>query len=107
MASNPRQVQEVFLRAVELPQAERPALLDREGAGDAELRQCVETLLLAHDAPGGFLDRPAASLGLTAASGEPGPPAAWGEPPAEGAGAHIGPYKLLQQIGEGGFGVVF
>src|SRR5262245_51573592 len=28
-------------------------------------------------------------------------------PPGEGVGSRVGPYKLLQQIGEGGFGVVF
>src|SRR5688572_14549368 len=28
-------------------------------------------------------------------------------PPAEGPGARIGPYKLLQLIGEGGFGSVY
>jgi hypothetical protein len=27
--------------------------------------------------------------------------------PHESLGAHIGPYKLLQQIGEGGFGIVY
>src|SRR5262245_3611182 len=106
MASDPRQVQQVFLRAVELPREDRPGMLDRACAGDAELRERVETLLLAHEAPGGFLDRPAAALALAAADG-PAPPAAWEAPPAEGAGAHVGPYKLLEQIGEGGFGVVY
>jgi serine/threonine protein kinase/tetratricopeptide (TPR) repeat protein len=28
-------------------------------------------------------------------------------PPGEGVGTRIGPYKLLQQVGEGGFGVVY
>jgi len=29
------------------------------------------------------------------------------ESPAEGAGSKIGPYKIVQQIGEGGFGSVY
>src|SRR5262245_47182156 len=36
----------------------------------------------------------------------PGPTESY-RPPGEGVGARIGPYKLLQQIGEGGFGVVY
>jgi serine/threonine protein kinase/tetratricopeptide (TPR) repeat protein len=36
----------------------------------------------------------------------PGATGAYGGP-SEGAGVKIGPYKLLQEIGEGGFGIVF
>src|SRR5205823_9869089 len=43
------------------------------------------------------MERPAAALVGT----QDGPPA------AEGPGAAVGPYKLLEQIGEGGFGIVF
>ncbi len=51
----------------------------------------------AHDASGGFLDKP------------PVPPVSTVDEPrlSEGSGSRIGPYKLLQQIGEGGMGVVF
>jgi serine/threonine protein kinase/tetratricopeptide (TPR) repeat protein len=37
----------------------------------------------------------------------PGPTESYHRPPGEGVGTRIGPYKLLQQIGEGGFGVVY
>ena len=81
-------------------------------AGDGELRRRVEALLLAHGKSGDLLDPSARDSDITAdvtsdhASGAvdhpPGP-----RPFAEGPGSHIGPYKLLQQIGEGGMGAVY
>ncbi|MFN0052402.1 MAG: protein kinase domain-containing protein [Planctomycetales bacterium] len=70
--------------------AERDAFLEGACGTDALLRERVETLLRAHDAAGNFL-----SATLV------------GETPEEGPGALIGRYKLLQKIGEGGFGVVY
>ena len=96
--NNPNRIQAVFLLAVETTDAAaRAQILERECGADAELRQRVEALLAAHDASGGFLDRP-----------PPSPVSTVDELPLrEGPGGHIGPYKLLQQIGEGGMGVVF
>jgi eukaryotic-like serine/threonine-protein kinase len=77
--------------------AERQAFLADACAGDGELRARVEALLQAHDNPDSFLEPRSAGLALTV-----------DEPPVrEQPGAVIGPYKLLEQIGEGGFGVVF
>src|SRR5262249_21244076 len=61
-----------------------------------ELRRRVEQLLAARPKAEGFLEPPA-----------PEPAATADEPARERPGAVIGPYKLLEQIGEGGFGVVF
>jgi serine/threonine protein kinase/tetratricopeptide (TPR) repeat protein len=105
MAVDPQQVQAVFLQAVEVPPAERGALLDRACAGDGALRQCVESLLLAHDQPGSFLGHPADALVNT--RGENSSDAAANEDPAGRPGTVIGPYKLLEPIGEGGMGTVF
>ena len=59
MPLDPRRVQAVFLSAVEYHEpAERTAVLDRECSTDSELRQQVETLLLAHDRPVSVLDQP-------------------------------------------------
>jgi serine/threonine protein kinase/tetratricopeptide (TPR) repeat protein len=76
---------------------ERAAYLDRACAGDPALRSSVEALLRAHVGATGFLDPPA-----------PGPADAVREPP-DGVrpGTVIGPYKLLELIGEGGMGLVF
>jgi serine/threonine protein kinase/Tfp pilus assembly protein PilF len=95
---NPR-ANDLFLKARELPAGERRAFLDRECAGDAELRAEVDGLLDAGDRAGGFLEAPALAP-------EPAP-AADHPPPAERPGAVVGPYKLLEQAGEGGFAVVF
>lgn len=91
---------EIFNDALDLPAEERAALVERACGGDAALRAEVEDLLAIHEAAGAFLASP------TAREAEPAP-AARIPATAEAVGAKIGPYKLLQQIGEGGFGSVF
>jgi tetratricopeptide (TPR) repeat protein len=76
--------------------AQRAAYLDRACAGNSGLREHIDGLLSADGQVGSFLEAPA--LGAVATRDEP-----VGERP----GTVIGPYKLLEQIGEGGFGVVF
>jgi serine/threonine protein kinase len=71
--------------------------LDVACDGDPELRQEIESLLAAHIPADSFLAEPAAAVVATA-----GPPSS-----VEAVGDAVGEYKLLQQIGEGGFGVVF
>jgi WD40 repeat protein/serine/threonine protein kinase len=89
---------EIFLKALEKPTApERAAYLDGACGNDAALRAEVESLLQHHTA-GGFLESPAEGLVQTV-HGESGP--------SEQPGMMIGRYKLLQQIGEGGCGVVY
>ncbi len=88
---------DLFLKALELPSAaERQAYLDRACAGDVALRAEVEALLEASAQAGSFLESPA-----------PAPLATVDEPVSERMGTVIGPYKLLQQLGEGGMGTVF
>ena len=87
----------IFFAALEKhsPQ-ERAAYLDEACAGDPDCRRRVEKMLAAQGQAGSFLDHPRLTLDATR-----------DEPIAECPGTVIGPYKLLQQIGEGGFGVVF
>jgi serine/threonine protein kinase/Flp pilus assembly protein TadD len=93
----------IFLQALEIPcAADRSAYLSRACGENLRLRAEVESLLRANRNGGDFLDLPdAPALAKTL-----GPPAG-DRPVYEGAGCQIGPYKLLEQIGEGGFGVVF
>jgi len=96
MPADPQRVRDLFLAAAELPAADRAAYLSANTGADAELRAAVERLLAAHEQPAPILDRPA-----------PGVPTADYAPIAETVGTKIGPYKLMEQIGEGGFGLVF
>jgi serine/threonine protein kinase len=82
--------------------AARAAYLDRICAGRPELRRQVEELLRAHDTAGGFLENPPQDPYATGAYSGQVPP-----PLTEGPGTRVGPYKLLQQIGEGGMGAVY
>jgi serine/threonine protein kinase/Flp pilus assembly protein TadD len=93
---------DLFLHAVgKLPPEEWDAYVAEACGGDAELKHQVELLLRVHREAGSFLDQPAAAVGETAAFD---PEAGFG---AIVPGTVIGPYKLLQQIGEGGMGTVF
>jgi serine/threonine protein kinase/tetratricopeptide (TPR) repeat protein len=86
----------IFLQALDCRAPdELHRLLDEACNGDTALRARAEELLRAHQDAGNFLGGPQA-LG-----------AMQDEPPAERPGALIGPYKLLEQIGEGGMGLVF
>jgi serine/threonine protein kinase/Tfp pilus assembly protein PilF len=86
----------IFLAALDIDDpAERAAYVDRACGDNAGLRAQVEGLLNAHEQPAGFMARPAPALVTI------------DHPAAEEPGTVIGPYKLLEQIGEGGFGVVY
>jgi eukaryotic-like serine/threonine-protein kinase len=89
---------DIFLAALEIDATEsRVAYLDAACTGDDQLRMRVEALLRRHLESEGMLDVP--PPGLFAMTELPAI--------AEEPGMVVGPYKLLQQIGEGGMGVVF
>jgi serine/threonine-protein kinase len=88
--------EEIFHAALARPPAERLAFLAAACAGDEPLQRRVTALLHAHENPGSFLaDQPRS------------PAATIDDPMREGPGRVIGPYKLMEQIGEGGMGLVF
>ncbi len=84
-------------RQIDSPAARADYL--RQACGtDVALRDQVHELLNAYEEQASFLESPpAAAFARTVA----GPPST--EPP----GTVIGPYKLLEQIGEGGMGTVY
>src|SRR2546423_9913637 len=90
-------IDSIFLAAADkATPEERSAYLNGACGGDQELRQRVERLLDAHPKVNSFLESPAAGLVATVDT-----------PMLEGPGTMIGPYKLQEEIGQGGFGVVF
>jgi len=100
---------DIFIAALQKDDAaERRAYLDEACAGQPVLREQVEGLLRLHDNAGSFLEQPAAQAGATSdvATGQRIDLANLPRL-TEGPGTRIGPYKLLQQIGEGGMGVVY
>jgi serine/threonine protein kinase len=88
--------EKIFHDALARPQAERPAFLAAACGGDEPLQRRLQALLHAHENPGSFL---AEQPPLAAATLD--------DPIAERPGTVIGPYKLMEQIGEGGMGLVF
>ena len=92
---------------------ERAAYLDRACGEDAALRVQVESLLEAHEGAGDFLGSGVAPASAPGATRDPkpehehDPTMSVTRPLDEKPGAKIGPYKLLQKIGEGGMGAVF
>jgi serine/threonine protein kinase/Flp pilus assembly protein TadD len=98
MNANIQRAREIFVAAVAKVVPEQwDAYLAEVCAGDDELRGWVKQLLAAHAEAGSFLEAPAAAPVTTVDEALAG----------EGPGTVIGPYNLLEPIGEGGFGIVF
>jgi serine/threonine protein kinase/tetratricopeptide (TPR) repeat protein len=100
MSTPPNPEVAILNAALELPPEERPTYLDKACVDDGDLRRRVEGLLEAHEQVGDFLETPPTGLDTanflrTSVS------------VVEKPGDRIGPYKLLEQIGEGGCGVVY
>src|SRR5262245_47844642 len=87
---------EIFEAAQEQLPENRTAYLDGVCGTDAALRQRLEVLLHKHDQAGSFLENAAVAALATIDL-----------PSTERPGTLIGPYKLMEQIGEGGMGLVF
>jgi WD40 repeat protein/serine/threonine protein kinase len=76
---------------------ERARYLDQACGGDQQLRAHIEELLAAYPKVASFLEPPTPGPAVTVAE----------DPVSERPGTVIGPYKLLEEIGEGGMGTVW
>ncbi|MFN2382924.1 MAG: protein kinase, partial [Gemmatimonadota bacterium] len=99
MSVSPEQwthIKQVFQQALPLAAAEREELLRTACAGDARLREEVESLLASHDEAGPFLEESAfvAAAGALREALDSAPP-------------RIGAYRVVREIGRGGMGTVY
>ena len=91
-------VESIFFAALGKPSRQEQAAYLHEACGnDVDLRKHVERMLTDHPKAAGFLNAPVAAMAATIED----------SPITEGPGTVIGPYKLMEQIGEGGMGLVF
>jgi serine/threonine protein kinase len=95
-----QEVEKLFHKARALDAAERASFLDEACGAALDLRSEVESLL-AHS------DGGTSRIHLRPDAETPAVTIVERGPVSEGPGSRIGPYKILQQIGEGGFGVVY
>ncbi len=99
MPENQLEDQAIFevARNIDSPAA-RETYIHQMCGEDLGLEQRVKALLQAFEESESFLESPPSELELAATRLEP---------VSEQVGTQIGPFKLLQQIGEGGMGVVY
>lgn len=86
-----RLVSQLFADALEIPASDRPSFLEKQCA-DLDIRKTVSQMLKAHGTNEGFLDTPP----LITFAGE-----------HSATGRQVGPWTIVDRLGEGGMGVVY
>lgn len=98
----------IFLDAIDIDDpAERLTFLDQACGDNAGLRSAIDQLLAAHDAPDHMLDRALVAQPDANAHERKSLADVEHSQPIQHIGMMIGQFRLMEQIGEGGFGLVF
>ena len=100
-------LREILHRATEMSPSQRAMFLDSECADNPVLRAEVDALLTALDDATDFLTTSTAAIGSSSGNEDRLPAVSWRQQSPDRAGTHVGGYKLLQQIGEGGMAIVY
>jgi serine/threonine protein kinase len=90
---------DIFIGAIQRDHAQRRQFVHEACGADEALRRRVEDLLSMYDRASAFPESPVARPEATEAT--------LNQPNRESPGTTIGPYKLIEQIGEGGMGTVW
>lgn len=100
-----KRASELFEQAIDLPAAERAGFVKLQCGDDTALREEVLSLLSAFERAGSFLGNPTSNHD----SGAESPHMRAVRPSADAKllGTSIGPFKILELLGEGGFGSVY
>ena len=98
-------VESIFHKALEADESRRSSVIEESCAGDEEMRREVESLLAHHSDSASFIDQPAFGGQLTTGSIRPVTAAA--APRHDLRGVAVGHYRILEEIGFGGMGVVY
>lgn len=99
------EVESIFHKALEADESQRSSVIEESCAGDAELRREVESLLAHHSDSASFIEKPAFADQVNTNSSPTATTAA--APRSDLKGVAVGHYRILEEIGFGGMGVVY
>src|SRR3984885_1736000 len=98
-------IESIFHRALAADENRRGSVIEESCAGDEELRREVESLLAHHSDSASFIEKPAFAGQVNTSSVRPVTAAAAPRPDLRGVA--VGHYRILEEIGFGGMGVVY
>ncbi len=98
-------IESIFHKALEADESRRGSVIEESCAGDEELRREVESLLAHHSDSASFIEQPAFAGTVNPSSVRPVTAAAAPRPDLKGVA--VGHYRILEEIGFGGMGVVY
>jgi eukaryotic-like serine/threonine-protein kinase len=106
-------IESIFNKVLEADEGRRSAVLEESCAGDDALKRDVESLLAHHRNAGEFIETPAfesaehTDLDAPMRGGRAGTPAAPQSARSSLKGALVAHYRVLEEIGVGGMGIVY